>query len=451
MRGSFDLSMYRSISVLLVCLLGAFASAETPAGTTMLTLHETLRRSLRHHPEIARLGEGLADKLATAIETEVKLNPSVALSRGVVIAPENRGNTYSFELEQPLRPSDFGLRDLYADALRVTANLEQQVDVIRILSDTAVNYYRLWALQEREAILGDARKEAALVVESLAQQLAAGQGNISQQSIFQAETARFGAELLAVRGERAGAQAELQRATGLAFRELRLERPNFAPVPSTFALTQFAESRSGVRRIILARRSAAARGLDVAMADRFPEFGPGIMYSYNSLDKEAEVAFTISARLPLWDQNQGPIIRARGALDAANLEWAAYDRVSLDRLIEGRRQQVLNLEARANAYRDEVIPAYRTAYDASLAQFRAGQATTLQLFEVQRSRIESQEKALDYAVEALSARSQLEQLIGGKLEEVSGDASFRVRHTVTTARTTGRATTRRVVSPRQRK
>jgi outer membrane protein TolC len=263
-------------------------------------------------------------------------------------------------------------------------------------------------------------------LESLDQQLAAGQGNVSQQSVFQAEAARFGAELLAVRGERAGAQADLQRATGLAFRELRLVQPAFTPVPSTFALTQFADHRSGIRRIILARRAVASRGLDLAMADRFPEFGPGIMYSYNSLDKEAEFALTISARLPLWDQNQGPITRARGALDAANRELAAYDRVSLDRLIDGRRQQVLNLEARVNAFRNEVIPAYRTAYDASLAQFRAGQATTLQLFEVQRLRIESEEKALDYTVEALSARSQLEQLIGGKLEEVGGGTSFAV-------------------------
>lgn len=452
MRRSLHLSMHRIFCVLLAGLLMASASAETPAGgMTTLTLHETLRRSLRNHPDIARLGEGLADKLATAIEIEVKLNPSIALSRGVVLAPGDRGNTYSFEMEQPLRPSDFGLRDLYAGALRVTANLEQQVDVIRILSDTAVNYYRLWALQEREAILEDARIQAGLVVESLQQQLAAGQGNVSQQSIFQAEAARFGAELLAVRGERAGAQAELQRATGLAFRELRLAQPGFTPVPSTFALTRFADSRSGVRRIILARRAAASRGLDVAMADRFPEFGPGIMYSYNSMDKEAEFAFTISARLPLWDQNQGPITRARGALDAANRELAAYDRVSLDRIIEGRRQQVLNLEARANAFRNEVIPAYHAAYDASLAQFRAGQATTLQLYEVQRSRIESQEKALDYAVEALSARSQLEQLIGGKLEEVSGDASFRVRETVTTPTTARRVPTRRVVPETRKK
>jgi outer membrane protein TolC len=67
-----------------------------------------------------------------------------------------------------------------------------------------------------------------------------------------------------------------------------------------------------------------------------------------------------------------------------------------------------------------VLPAYRAAYDATLSQFRAGQATALQLFEVQRSVVEAQEKSFEHAVEALSARTQLEQLIGGRLEEVGG-------------------------------
>jgi outer membrane protein TolC len=92
--------------------------------------------------------------------------------------------------------------------------------------------------------------------------------------------------------------------------------------------------------------------------------------------------------------------------------------VSLERSIGSRRQQLLNLQARAAAYRDQVIPAYRAAYDATVSQFRAGQATALQLFEVQRSVVDAQEKSFEYAVEALSARTHLEQLIGGRLEEV---------------------------------
>jgi outer membrane protein TolC len=184
-------------------------------------------------------------------------------------------------------------------------------------------------------------------------------------------------------------------------------------------MVAFADSRSGIRRLALAQRSAAAKNLSVARADAvFPEFAPGLVTNYGSRNDEANVGITIAGRIPIWDRNQGEIRRARGALAAADRELASFDRVSLERSINARRQQLLNLQARAAAYRDQVIPAYRAAYDATLSQFRAGQATALQLFEVQRSVVDAQEKSFEYAVEALSARTNLEQLIGGRLEEV---------------------------------
>ena len=405
----------------------AVATAPRRVGTaSTLTLDEALRRALELNPEIARVGANYADKLATAIETEVRLNPGFKLTAARTSEEGAVGSFFEAEVEQPLRPSDFGLRKTYSVALRAAADLEQRADVLRVLNETAVLYYRTWALQERITLLSTAREQAADVVRSITEQLQAGQSDVSQQNIFEAEEARFAAELTAVRGERAGAQSELQRATGIPFRELRLARPNLAPLPDTFTLAAFAETRASLRRIALARQQAAARSLSVARADRlFPEFAPGLLYSYGSRANESEFGFTLAGKLPIWDRNQGPITRARGAVDAANREVESFDRVTMDRLIELRRQQVLNLEARVSSFRSKVVPAYRSAYDASLSQFRAGQATTLQLFEVQKSLIETQEKAYEYQIEALSARNQLEQLIGGRIEEVSGSTRRR--------------------------
>ena len=400
----------------------AVTSSSRSGGAT-LTLELALQRSLRHNPEIAQLDAALADKLGRAIEAEVKLNPEFKVTGGYTSESDGDGGEVELELEQPLRPSDFGLRKTYASALRVAANLEQKADVLRVLNSTALVYYRTWALQERAALLASAQGQAGDVLSAIEQQLAAGQSDVSQRSIFEAETARFAAELLAVRGERAGALAELGRATGIAAAEMRLARPSLSAIPSTSALAAFAESRSGIRRIALARRAAAAKNLTVARADAvFPEFAPGIVTNYGSRNEEAGIGISIAGRIPIWDRNQGEITRARAALEAADRELESFDRVSLARSIEGRRQQVLNLQARADSYRNNVIPAYRTAYDAARAQFRAGQASTLQLFEVQKSLVEAQEKAFEYAVEALSARTQLEQLIGGRIEEVGASA-----------------------------
>lgn len=408
----------------LLAFLGRVSAGDSTASpaTHVIGLEEALRLSLEHNPEIARLGGSLANRLAEAIEAEVKINPGFRFTGTRTSEPASVGSSFEVEIEQPLRPSDFGLRRTYAIALRAAANLEQQADVLRLLNETAVLYYRAWALQERAALLAGAREQAGVVVRTINEQLQAGQSDVSQQNIFQAEEARFAAELTAVRGERAGAQGELQRAIGLPARELRLLPPRFTPVPDTFTLAAFAETRASLRRLAIARREAAARSLFVARADAvFPEFAPGLIYSYESQRKETEFGVAIAGRLPIWDRNQGAITRARGAAEAAGREVAAFDRVSMDRLIESRRQQVINLEARVNSFRGTVIPAYRDAYEASMAQFRAGQATTLQLFEVQKSLIETQEKAFDYQIEALAARNQLEQLIGGRIEEVSGE------------------------------
>ena len=394
-----------------------------PAGS--LTLEEAVRRSLRHNPEIARLDAALADKLGRAIQTEVKLNPTFKVTAGRTSEREGVGSEFEFEIEQPLRASDFGLRKTYAAALRVTASLEQQADVLRVLNATAMSYYRAWSLQERAALLAGARAQADNVLETIQEQLEAGQSDIAQRSIFEAEVARFSAELLAVQGEQAGAKAELERAIGMPITNLRLVRPASPSLPGTRALVDFAESRSGIRRLALAQRASAAKSLSVARADAvFPEFAPGLVTNFGSRNDESGIGITLAGRLPIWDRNQGEILRARGALEAADRELDSFDRVSLERSVAARRQQLINLQARTTAYRDRVIPAYRAAYDATLAQFRAGQATTLQLFEVQRSLVEAQEKSFEYAVEALSARTHLEQLIGGRIEEV-GAASTR--------------------------
>jgi outer membrane protein, heavy metal efflux system len=399
----------------------AVTSSSREAGGATLTLEQVLRRSLRHNPEIARLDANLADKLGRAIEAEVKLNPTFKLTAGRTSDDEGVGSEFELELEQPLRPSDFGLRKTYAEALRVAADLEQQADVLRVLNGTALLYYRAWALQERAALLENARSLADEALKSSQQQLEAGQVNVAEHSIFKAEVARFGVELLAVRGEAAGAHAELERAAGMSTATARLASPPFTAPPSTSAMVAFAESRSGIRRIALAQRAAAAKELAVARADAvFPEFAPGFVTNYGSRGDETNFGVTIAGRIPLWDRNQAAIVRARGALDAADRELASFDRVSLRRSIEARRRQVANLQARAAAYRDQVIPEYRAAYDATRSQLRAGQATALQLFEIQRSVVDAQEKSFEYAVEALSARTQLEQLIGGRLEEVGG-------------------------------
>ena len=428
MRGVAALSIAMATSLVVPQSLRAAQADETSlrteaAGT--LTFNEALRLALEYNPEIGRLEAGLAERLAAAIEAETKMNPHFKITAGPTSEGGDTGASLEPEAEQPWRPSDFGLRRTYAVALRAAANLNQQADLLRVLNQTAALYYRAWSLQERHALLTRGRDEASAVVQAIAKQLEVGQSDVSQASIFKAEEARFNAELLGVCGESAGARSELQRATGLSSGGFRLTKPAVPPLPSTASLALFAEKRASLRRIALAGRTAATQRLRVAQADAvFPIFAPGLLHSYSSVEDRNQAGITAGGRPPLWDRKQGGLTRAEGALDAAERAAAGAGPAAMRRLILLRRKQVLEIQAAAEKIRNEVLPAYRRVYDATLEQFRAGQATALQFFAMQKRLIQEEEEALQNEMQALSARTKLEQLIGGRIEEVSEEADL---------------------------
>ena len=64
-----------------------------------LTLEETVRRSLHHNPEMARLDAALADKLGRSIQTEVKLNPAFKVTGERTSERDGVGSAFEFEIE----------------------------------------------------------------------------------------------------------------------------------------------------------------------------------------------------------------------------------------------------------------------------------------------------------------------------------------------------------------
>ena len=385
-----------------------------------LTLNEALRLALEYNPEIGRLETKFADMLARAIEAETKINPHFKITAGSESADGNTGGSFETEAEQPLRPSDFRLRQTYAVALHAAANVEQQADVLGMLNRTAVLYYRAWSLQERISLLSRSRDEASDVVQMLAEQ-----DETAPPNIFQAEEARLNAELLAARSEAASAQLELQRLTGLASAEFQLSRPAFEALPDSSSLALFARRRARLRRLALAREAAALSGVQAAEADAvFPTFAPASIYTYDGAAVEDGSQIATGGRA-IFDRKQRPSARAEAALHQSE-HHAAANPATMKRLIVIRRRRVVDTTATVSTARNNLVRANR-AYTATLEQFRAGQATTLQLFAVYKRLTRSRDTAYHAEIEALSARTKLEHLIGGRIEEVSAELEDRRR------------------------
>ena len=263
---------------------------------------------------------------------------------------------------------------------------------------------------------------------TIQEQLEAGQSNISQRKLFEAEVARFAAELLAVRGEQAGAQAELERAIGKPVTNLRLDSARL-PVAAWYAGAGRLSPRADrVFAGLLSPNVPPPRRACQSLApmQSFRNSRRALSQITRSRNDESGVGLTIAGRIPIWDRNQGEIVRARGVLDAADRELESFDRVE-PRAIGGRRvaSSCINLQARASAYRDQVIPPIappmmRLSPSSAPVRRRRSSFSKCNGASLRRRR-----NLFEYAVEALSARTHLEQLIGGRIEEVGAASSTR--------------------------
>jgi outer membrane protein TolC len=395
---------------------------EQPRAAEFLKLDQVLRLALKNSPEVKKVDAELAEKLASATEAQLPENPELEAEARI---PREKASdlrltpSYEFKLTQPFRLSHLGMRQSYAAALKHTARLEQQADLLRVLNETTLLYYRLWMLQQREKLLADSEQQAREVTERIAEAVEKQGTPSTEGNLFKAEAIRFGVELKATQAERAQAQMDLLAAIGSPWKEIRLEQPLLASIPQDrFKLTGFAQTRANLQHLVEQRQRAAARRYDVARMDIFPELSIRGIYERSDDGNEEAVGAGVLVRVPLWDFNQAEIKRSKAEKAVAEAEAQALDRMSFDRIVETRMKRAVALQIRAEAYWNDVLPAYQKSYELSRHQFEQGQASMLQLWQVQQKVSEAVEKALSDTAEALAARTLLEQALGGRIEEI---------------------------------
>lgn len=407
-----------------LCLGVAFAQADkTKQGEIIsLQLDEVLRLALINSPDIKRVDAALAEKLAKATEIQLPPNPELQVD---ALVPSDKASdfrltpSYAAEFTQPFRLSHLGMRQIYATALKNTARIEQQADLLRVLNETVLQYYRLWMLQKREAILADSEKQAKEVTVRISEAIENQETPSTEANLFKAEAIRFGVELKATQAERLQAQADLLAAIGSPWKEIRLAPPDLRPIPEDrFKLTGFAQTRANLQRLVEQRQRAAARRYDVARLDIFPELSLRGLYDRSADGNDETWGAGLIVRIPIWDFNQAEVQRSKAEKAVADADAQGLDRLTFDRIVEIRMKRATALQTRAQAYWNDVLPAYQKSYELSRYQFEQGQASMLQLWQVQQKVTEATDKALQNTVEALAARTLLEQAIGGKIEEI---------------------------------
>ena len=345
-----------------------------------LTLDDALRISLEHQPALdayARTAQAANEAAVAARQL-----PDPRLTVGVQNLPitgdplsftsdDMTMRTVGIEREQVRRSR----RD--AAAARILAEgdvslAEQQLLVRRIQREVMLGWIAVLEAQQKQTVLRDliARLEARM--ETMEDHVSTGRATPADVVAVRAEIGSARSDLASAQGDEQVGRAALARWIGDAA-DLRLDGglPICRPPARADALPMI--GRHPMLAIAQRQNVAAERGIDVATADRRPNWSWSAMYGQRVGNRSDMISFGVSIELPF---NRSRL-QDRRIAEASELAAAARDR------IEDTRRDLLSqfdralaqwsaARARLDTTTRETLPALRAAEQALEARYAGG-------------------------------------------------------------------------------
>lgn len=253
------------------------------------------------------------------------------------------------------------------------AEAQSQAEVLSVRRATAEAWIAVWAAQRQLVALQKLREQAALAAKVSKARVASGGEPVSDALATEAALLEIDNRIEAARGEKLAAQAGLARWLGDATVEIADQAPNFdsLPVPEARLLAEV--DRVGPLLPATAQVETRAAAIDVARADRRPDWSVGASYGQRAGGRSDMIMFEVGIGLPLFSRNrQDRGVAAREADYQAALatredlrrQEAASIRADLARW-EGLKRQVA-------LHENSLLPLAQDRSTTTLAAYRAG-------------------------------------------------------------------------------
>jgi outer membrane protein TolC len=253
------------------------------------------------------------------------------------------------------------------------AQAQTEAEMLAVRRATAEAWITLWAAQRELTALQALRDEAALAAKLAKARVASGGEPVSDALATEATLLELDNRIEAARAEKSAAQAGLTRWLGDAPIEVSEQAPDFETLPVSETQLLAAVDRVGPLLPTTAQVETAAAAIDVARADKRPDWSVGASYGQRDGSRSDMIMFEVGIGLPLFSRNrQDRGIAAREADYQAALatredlrrQAAARIRVDFTRW-EGLKRQVALHEA-------SLLPLARDRSMTTLAAYRAG-------------------------------------------------------------------------------
>lgn len=129
-----------------------------------------------------------------------------------------------------------------------------------------------------------------------------------------------------------------------------------------------------------------------------------------------EVGPALTGQLPLFDRQQGDVLSQQAELGALRERYVAQA-VAIRAATRAARARASSALARAQRYRDVLLPLRERVVKQTLLEYNAMQVGVFQLLQARRDQLEASSAYASVLLEYWQARARLEQLLAGRLAQ----------------------------------
>jgi outer membrane protein TolC len=352
------------------------------AGSPALTLDEATHLATERAPMLDARRAGVSAAQEEAARAGALPDPM--LVTGIDNLPVTGGDAFDFRADE-MTMKRIGLRqEIPARAKREArrslaardvdeALARSEAERLEVRRSAAVAWIDLWSAQRELAAVQALREEAALAASLAKARVAGGAASASDALATQAAVLELDNRIEAARAMQAAARAGLARWLGDTAFDAAADAPDFEALPVPESRLLAAIDRLGPLLPSAAQVETAAAAVDVARADKRPDWSIGASYGQRAGGRSDMITLEVGIGLPLFTRHR----QDRGvAAREADYQAALAEREDLRRLqtasIRAGIARWDSLKRQVALHETQLLPLARDRSAVALAAYRAG-------------------------------------------------------------------------------
>jgi outer membrane protein, heavy metal efflux system len=389
------------------------------ANSKSLTLSEVESLATAHYPAVREAEGQLQAARGTWLQEGLRPNPTLGYASDDIGSNGTAGKQGGFISQELVTAGKLGLSR--AAASGDVSAAQQRLDRARmqVITTARTYYYEVVAAQRAAELAEQLRKMRSQAVDASELRLKAGES--SRPALLQTQVELDTTKLMVEQASdrRDAAWRRLVTLTGIdAAAPQPLEDTLKDPLPELnwdstrerllAESPELAELRAGVER---------SRWLvERAKAGRVPNVTVESTVQYDNEVRDTIAGVRVGLPLPVFDRNQGNIVRTCGELAAAQAALEAKQSVLEQRLANALRDYH-TARRRVAKFADSILPTSRQSLDLVTQAYQQGETDYLQLLTVQQTYTESNLTYLEDLQAAWKQWAEIDGLLVGTLPE----------------------------------